>query len=119
MPVDTNVRSPDRCSVRITPVAVLTIAFQLEIELLGKIASQIDSCAAQAETILQRRLTKAALERRDITVFEIHLDESAQHQFQFRATLLHIDRRFFFEDRKSTRLNSSHTVISYAVFCLK
>src|SRR5947207_6158919 len=25
----------------------------------------------------------------------------------------------FFEDRKSTRLNSSHTVISYAVFCLK
>src|SRR5260221_8488695 len=26
---------------------------------------------------------------------------------------------FFEEDRKSTRLNSSHTVISYAVFCLK
>src|SRR5438034_6039303 len=24
-----------------------------------------------------------------------------------------------FKDRKSTRLNSSHTVISYAVFCLK
>src|SRR5436190_30832 len=27
--------------------------------------------------------------------------------------------RTFGEDRKSTRLNSSHTVISYAVFCLK
>src|SRR5438034_8616268 len=26
---------------------------------------------------------------------------------------------FAFRDRKSTRLNSSHTVISYAVFCLK
>src|SRR5438132_4393616 len=25
----------------------------------------------------------------------------------------------FCRDRKSTRLNSSHTVISYAVFCLK
>src|SRR5260221_9271640 len=25
----------------------------------------------------------------------------------------------FRQDRKSTRLNSSHTVISYAVFCLK
>src|SRR5260221_9848792 len=25
----------------------------------------------------------------------------------------------FYSDRKSTRLNSSHTVISYAVFCLK
>src|SRR5207244_13017904 len=34
------------------------------------------------------------------------------------------DRRFnpghfFVEDRKSTRLNSSHQIISYAVFCLK
>src|SRR5205807_8755163 len=27
--------------------------------------------------------------------------------------------RLIFEDRKSTRLNSSHLVISYAVFCLK
>src|SRR2546422_2253518 len=27
--------------------------------------------------------------------------------------------RFFPEDRKSTRLNSSHGYISYAVFCLK
>src|SRR5260221_8776001 len=27
--------------------------------------------------------------------------------------------RVAFPDRKSTRLNSSHTVISYAVFCLK
>src|SRR5438132_7985780 len=30
--------------------------------------------------------------------------------------LVHFDD---FGDRKSTRLNSSHTVISYAVFCLK
>src|SRR5260221_1824660 len=29
------------------------------------------------------------------------------------------DGRYFNRDRKSTRLNSSHTVISYAVFCLK
>src|SRR5256885_3517191 len=29
------------------------------------------------------------------------------------------DRRRLDEDRKSTRLNSSHLVISYAVFCLK
>src|SRR5260221_5778796 len=32
----------------------------------------------------------------------------------------HINQRVNAEkDRKSTRLNSSHTVISYAVFCLK
>src|SRR5215204_7201269 len=30
-----------------------------------------------------------------------------------------VRRRRGREDRKSTRLNSSHTVISYAVFCLK
>src|SRR5256885_6452904 len=29
------------------------------------------------------------------------------------------DRRASVQDRKSTRLNSSHLVISYAVFCLK
>src|SRR5256885_10556471 len=33
-----------------------------------------------------------------------------------RPTLLHGNREI---DRKSTRLNSSHLVISYAVFCLK
>src|SRR5256885_2454209 len=30
-----------------------------------------------------------------------------------------LDRRYPTRDRKSTRLNSSHLVISYAVFCLK
>src|SRR6266567_3135335 len=113
MPVDEDVRGLERCSARIKSVAVFKIAFQLEIELLGKIASEIDSCAAQAETILQRRLTKAALERRDITVFEIHLDESAQHQFQFRATLLHIDRRFFFDD---SFLDIRFSVVSHLLF---
>src|SRR5438034_5874563 len=37
------------------------------------------------------------------------LDESAVFSSSF----------IFRKDRKSTRLNSSHTVISYAVFCLK
>src|SRR2546426_8736215 len=31
----------------------------------------------------------------------------------------HSDARWAITDRKSTRLNSSHLVISYAVFCLK
>src|SRR5258708_26713834 len=29
------------------------------------------------------------------------------------------ERREYRQDRKSTRLNSSHQIISYAVFCLK
>src|SRR2546430_8872990 len=31
----------------------------------------------------------------------------------------HLPERLSFQDRKSTRLNSSHSQISYAVFCLK
>src|SRR5256885_9765577 len=30
-----------------------------------------------------------------------------------------LNKKQFIEDRKSTRLNSTHLVISYAVFCLK
>src|SRR2546428_6985024 len=37
------------------------------------------------------------------------------HCFVVRTT----DRRILVEDRKSTRLNSSHDQISYAVFCLE
>src|SRR3989440_5809294 len=35
------------------------------------------------------------------------------------ATATRTGRGFFKRDRKSTRLNSSHDQISYAVFCLK
>src|SRR5260221_9025921 len=38
------------------------------------------------------------------------------HGFRIPGTA---DRLAVTQDRKSTRLNSSHTVISYAVFCLK
>src|SRR5438034_764813 len=38
-----------------------------------------------------------------------------QTQSEVRQSFLHQLQK----DRKSTRLNSSHTVISYAVFCLK
>src|SRR2546422_8420437 len=33
--------------------------------------------------------------------------------------LVHLWKRYLLVDRKSTRLNSSHGYISYAVFCLK
>src|SRR5690554_7161561 len=37
----------------------------------------------------------------------------------FQAALAQLLKRFPSRDRKSTRLNSSHVRISYAVFCLK
>src|SRR5258708_24436343 len=36
-----------------------------------------------------------------------------------RAGQLVLEQQTFLRDRKSTRLNSSHQIISYAVFCLK
>src|SRR5438034_7293393 len=66
--------------------------------------------------VRRQELAAGALERRDETlVLELQRirrrlevpDELAQQRGAQRG------------DRKSTRLNSSHTVISYAVFCLK
>src|SRR5690606_39678036 len=46
-----------------------------------------------------------------------NLSPTASHCFQ--TTCAHTPRRSARKDRKSTRLNSSHVKISYAVFCLK
>src|SRR5438034_8783654 len=47
---------------------------------------------------------------------ETNAVEQALHEFELE---LEISPDNSDADRKSTRLNSSHTVISYAVFCLK
>src|SRR5690606_41434153 len=55
-------------------------------------------------------LGRAAL---DVDVaFLVHVGEIARAQPT-------VSQHFFGADRKSTRLNSSHVKISYAVFCLK
>src|SRR5476649_590444 len=46
------------------------------------------------------------------------VDDEGGKRFAFHV-LSHDQQRLAGLDRKSTRLNSSHTVISYAVFCLK
>src|SRR5438034_7065423 len=60
---------------------------------------------------LQAELTRIHRATGKTIVFVTHDIEEALRL----ATLIAIMDR----DRKSTRLNSSHTVISYAVFCLK
>src|SRR2546426_3430517 len=48
------------------------------------------------------------------------IDQVRRHGPVGHQVVLFIERRGVLErDRKSTRLNSSHLVISYAVFCLK
>src|SRR5437588_9207292 len=57
----------------------------------------------------------AGVDIRDDSVFETNFRVTA------KLGRFHLNRWIgqAVEDRKSTRLNSSHTVISYAVFCLK
>src|SRR5947207_12481871 len=50
-----------------------------------------------------------------ITAVVIEHDMDVVFKYSDRVVVMHEGRL----DRKSTRLNSSHTVISYAVFCLK
>src|SRR5207248_9117839 len=57
------------------------------------------------------------------TLFRSQARDHGQHRQRQRRRLFLAAQRtvgqFLPEDRKSTRLNSSHRTISYAVFCLK
>src|SRR5438477_8047741 len=48
-----------------------------------------------------------------------HFERSMTQQLHELLGAFFRMREMLFEDRKSTRLNSSHMSISYAVFCLK
>src|SRR5439155_12471261 len=60
------------------------------------------------ETFVAPRVTRASLA-------QLTSSELADFAAVLRETLIRLEVR----DRKSTRLNSSHVAISYAVFCLK
>src|SRR2546426_7779990 len=53
------------------------------------------------------------------TAYETGADASAWPAEEYTSDQYASDRYDVYSDRKSTRLNSSHLVISYAVFCLK
>src|SRR5690606_41697491 len=56
----------------------------------------------------------------DVWEHAYYLDVQNERERYVNAVLDHlIDWDFAARDRKSTRLNSSHVKISYAVFCLK
>src|SRR5690606_39544625 len=50
---------------------------------------------------------------------ELYLDESIADEIIQISRSFDIEAKIVGRDRKSTRLNSSHVKISYAVFCLK
>src|SRR5438034_8773476 len=53
------------------------------------------------------------------TLFRSHVARAVAIERDRRPREVHGPAPRVCQDRKSTRLNSSHTVISYAVFCLK
>src|SRR5947207_12519912 len=56
------------------------------------------------------------------TLFRSHVGRQPRPEPRWPSSVLNhpcLRRTLLGQDRKSTRLNSSHTVISYAVFCLK
>src|SRR5688500_19973238 len=77
------------------------------------------SDAGLLEAVFQHRLVERNAGDADRLPFELlqarHTGIRRDHDAR-RAELMRGRDR---EDRKSTRLNSSHLVISYAVFCLK
>src|SRR2546427_364826 len=60
------------------------------------------------------RAVQRALKRREMLLENRHLNQWLKEEVTTRSAELQRER-----DRKSTRLNSSHSQISYAVFCLK
>src|SRR2546426_6765029 len=63
-------------------------------------------------------LFRSVLHHAAVAVTRVLTEADVGDDEQIRHGVLHAADRLL-QDRKSTRLNSSHLVISYAVFCLK
>src|SRR2546426_8858467 len=82
------------------------IEVQLPVAALERRRGQLPVLSSLEENVFRHQEHQPAL-------FDVQLDHVAVLDQRERAA------RRSFGDRKSTRLNSSHLVISYAVFCLK
>src|SRR3712207_7915462 len=67
----------------------------------------------------RRRLVQRHVHRGGLAPGGVALEDGGRVHRRDRVARLAVDEVVHDEDRKSTRLNSSHANISYAVFCLK
>src|SRR2546428_874606 len=74
------------------------------------------SLASQARVLDVRKLVAVAI-RQGLSLQEVSFDQVIVEFRSGKGNFLKAEA--LTEDRKSTRLNSSHDQISYAVFCLK
>src|SRR5690606_39901786 len=87
----------------------------------NKVESKSVSSFADVEKAVRYEITRQkTMASRDIEVKSEtrHWDDARKVTKESRTKEEEQDYRYFPEDRKSTRLNSSHVKISYAVFCL-
>src|SRR5690625_7022102 len=70
-----------------------------------------------AETHIHADYLSGSLELAAVTGGDLYLSDEGGEDWQYEFP--HIGLKDKDVDRKSTRLNSSHVAISYAVFCLK
>ena len=101
-----------------------TQSFQLNYAKAVDIAEQLNQSRIDGTS---DRGTSRILSRRGSVIAEprtnqIFVSDIPAHLEQVQEMLAKLDvavQQVLIEDRKSTRLNSSHLLISYAVFCLK
>src|SRR5699024_11914045 len=113
------VRSPDVCSQ-----AVLRVIGQVECFFIGIKRGDSNDWA---EDFFLEDTCRWVYVNEDSRLHEVALREffralATSNQLGFLLADLDVGRNLFvvlWVDRKSTRLNSSHVSISYAVFCLK
>src|SRR3712207_3362856 len=69
--------------------------------------------------IFQEQAMKIAIDAAKFSASEANQLRKAMATFRSRGNIETLQEKMVGRDRKSTRLNSSHANISYAVFCLK
>src|SRR5256885_13719350 len=116
------------CTLSQDPAVLLVRVLDVSDARMGGDAILVtDSAAGRARHVLidasdrgRTVVARLAAFRVDTLALVILSHPHADHYGGLSAVLRRFPvRRFVYGDRKSTRLNSSHLVISYAVFCLK
>src|SRR5688500_7625843 len=98
--------------------AALSVGVELELQLVRPHDFDLSRDAGDLLARLAKRKLPGAV-KPEITESMIELNSSVHGDCAGLLAELEAVRAAVVQDRKSTRLNSSHLVISYAVFCLK
>src|SRR2546430_10270421 len=83
----------------------------------GSITDQSGAAVAKAHVIVTNRATSVTREADSDETGRYRITDVPPGDYDLKITASGF--RLLTQDRKSTRLNSSHSQISYAVFCLK